>query len=190
MDHVKKYVPAHRAGWYLQQLLKLYASVAIPEMCSYYLVIDADTIFLKPTTFFNSDQVPLYNTGSDFHVPYFHHMSRLYPMLQKQLPVSGICHHMMFNREILLQLFDKVSQHHSDSQCNSSKPFWQLFLELIDPSSAGASGASEYEIYFNYLLIFHKNNMCIRNLQWSNSNTISLNSPDSYISCHHYMATF
>ena len=38
-----------RNGWYLQQLLKLYAGKIIPNILDKYLVIDSDTFFLKPT---------------------------------------------------------------------------------------------------------------------------------------------
>ena len=40
-----------RNGWYLQQLLKLYAGNIIPDILNKYLVIDAGTCFLKPSIF-------------------------------------------------------------------------------------------------------------------------------------------
>ena len=39
-----------RAGWYLQQLFKLYAGLVIPGILDTYLIIDADTFFFQPTT--------------------------------------------------------------------------------------------------------------------------------------------
>ena len=36
-----------RNGWYLQQLLKLYAGIVIPNILDRYLVIDCDTFFFK-----------------------------------------------------------------------------------------------------------------------------------------------
>jgi hypothetical protein len=44
-QHNKK---QNRNGWYLQQLLKLYASFVIKDLLNDYLVIDADVYFLKP----------------------------------------------------------------------------------------------------------------------------------------------
>ena len=44
-----------RTGWYLQQLLKLYAGKVIPNILDKYLVIDSDTYFLKPTRFIDPD---------------------------------------------------------------------------------------------------------------------------------------
>ena len=54
-----------RNGWYFQQLLKLYAGFAIPEMLEDYVVIDSDTIFLKPI-YFKSNNKYLFNIGSDY----------------------------------------------------------------------------------------------------------------------------
>lgn len=34
-----------RNGWYLQQLIKLYAGLVIPDILERYLVVDADTFF-------------------------------------------------------------------------------------------------------------------------------------------------
>ena len=44
--------------------------------------------------------------------------------------------------------------------------------------------ASEYEIYFNYIFKNHSNNVEIRQLNWSNSDTLNINSGFDYISCH------
>jgi hypothetical protein len=45
-----------RNGWYLQQLLKLYAGKIIPGILEKYLVLDSDTFFLKPTTFIQNNK--------------------------------------------------------------------------------------------------------------------------------------
>jgi diguanylate cyclase (GGDEF)-like protein len=51
--------PSSRNGWYLQQLFKLYAGLVIPGILHRYLVVDADTFFLRPVIFENSDGKPL-----------------------------------------------------------------------------------------------------------------------------------
>ena len=43
--------PINRTGWILQQLLKLYAPFIIPGISSNILLLDSDTIFLKPVSF-------------------------------------------------------------------------------------------------------------------------------------------
>ena len=47
--------PESRTGWYYQQLLKLYAPFVIRDISSNVLVLDADTIFLNPVEFIDSE---------------------------------------------------------------------------------------------------------------------------------------
>lgn len=169
-----------RSGWYLQQLIKLYAGSIIDNILNNYLVIDCDTFFLKPTMFFY-DKLPLYNYGTEYHLPYFDQMIKLYPSFTKQTNNSGICHHMMFQQDILLSLFSLIEKYHN-------KVFYQVFLLSINPKDILNSGASEYEIYFNYLYIYHKNKFILRELKWKNSSNIIDNDNNlDYISCHWYM---
>ena len=168
-----------RNGWYLQQLLKFYCSFVIDNILNNYLVIDADTFFLKPTVFFKNC-LPLYNSGTEFHYPYFEHMNKLHPTLKKSIQLSGICHHMMFQKKILNMLFELVEKYHN-------KKFWECFLLFITPYNILGSGASEYEIYFNYINIYHKDSFIIRNLKWENLTNIINNCDLDYISCHWYL---
>ena len=53
METVAKYHgKLTRNGWYLQQLLKLYAGLTIPNILENYLVVDSDVFFLKPIHFY------------------------------------------------------------------------------------------------------------------------------------------
>ena len=104
--------PTDRCGWYLQQLLKLYASIVIPGLLDKYLVIDADTFFLKPTVFLK-DGKPLYNYGDEYHKPYFEHMNRLHSSFKRQVDLySGICHHMLFETKYIKEIFSMVEENH------------------------------------------------------------------------------
>jgi hypothetical protein len=169
----------NRNGWYLQQLIKLYSGFYIPDILNNYLVLDADTFFLKPTGFFNQG-IPLYNTGTEYHLPYFHHMSKLHPQLYKVNNESGICHHMLFQKHVLQKLFNLVESYHG-------KPFYQAFLLCINPHDILGSGASEYEIYYSYLHIFHSNEFKIRKLKWTNCSQLIENEDYNYVSCHWYL---
>jgi FkbM family methyltransferase len=173
-----------RNGWYLQQLLKLYAGHVIPDIMDKYLVIDADTCFIKPTTFVENGKC-LYNYGTEYHIPYFIHMQRLHPSLKKQIQeISGICHHMIFEREFVKELLNEVETYHQ------GEPFYKVFLRCVDPGHIEGSGASEYEIYFNFLLSAHPEKIDIRNLSFLNTGNFDvLNQPNhfNYISVHSYM---
>ena len=150
-----------RNGWYLQQLLKLYALLVIPDILDRCLVIDSDTFFLKPTRFVNDDNQALYASGSEYHALYFEHMSRLNIGVGKVFNNrSGICHHMMLEKVYLVELFRRVEEEHHDC-------FYNVFLKLITDTTG--AGASEYEIYFNYMFTYHSDALQLRDLKWVNS---------------------
>jgi hypothetical protein len=183
IKHVSRFRKGHRDRrrnrWYLQQLLTLYAGFVIPNIQSTYLVIDADTHFLKPTTFIENGKC-LYNPHVGYyHPPYFHHMRRLHPSLERvKLEYSGISHHMMFETKYLRELFNLVKQHHQ-------KEFWRAFLRCIAPHKGPR--ASEYEIYFNYMLKYHSDKIKIRLLKWKNAKNLNTKEGYDYISCHWHL---
>ena len=171
----------NRAGWYYQQIIKLYAGRCIPDILENYVVIDSDVYFLKPTTFMKYG-APLFATGTEYHPPYFEHMTRLHPQLKRMMNVSGICHHMVFTKTYLEELFQLV-----EDQSSTSRPFWKIFLEELS-RPIPESGASEYEIYFNFMLQYHRLEMQIRNLSWTNCSSLSQAQPHhAYVAIHHYM---
>lgn len=178
MEDIKKYINPNRAGWYLQQLLKIYSHKVIPDLSEYFLILDSDTIFNKRTEMFYKN-TPLYNVGTEYHLPYFEHMNKLLPELRKISPHSGICHHMMFNQNILNEIFYKVEEKYKEK-------FWVKFLEFVKEDKSN-SGASEYEIYFTYLHIFHPLKFKIRNLNWKNIHNLTQITDDlDYVSIHWY----
>ena len=160
----------NHTGWYLQQLLKLYAGFVIPDMLDDYLVIDADLYFLKKTTFFDDDGRTLLGYAAlkqePYHSPYFEHMIRLHPtLIRKYYEFSGVCHHMMFNKQKIKDLMSLVENYHDN------KAFWEILIAQVNEYHthiASGSGLSEYEIYFNYLNIYHPEFCKIRQLKWKN----------------------
>jgi hypothetical protein len=167
----------NRNGWYLQQLLKLYSSFVIPEILERYLVIDSDTFFLKPTVFIRNDKC-LYNFGLEYHSPYFDHMLKLDKNLLKvDQTMSGISHHMMFEKKYIKELINKIETNHNDK-------FYNVFLKMV--TDFNESGASEYEIYFNFMLKNHSDKIEIRELQWRNVSSLVEQSNLDYMSYHWY----
>ena len=186
MNDIEEMFGKHsRNGWYLQQLLKFYAGNIIPGILSRYLVIDADTIFVKPTSFITGDGKCIYTTGQEYHEPYFHHMNRLYPYLKKLHPLSGISHHTLFETNRVNEIFKLVESYHNN------KPFWKIYLDEIDKSQYLGSGAAENEIYFTYIYLHYSHEIYIRELKWANLSNIdfdliNLNNLD-FVSIHWYL---
>ncbi len=147
-------------GWYLQQLLKLYSSFVIPGISSNVLVIDADTIFMNPIDFLNDANGGLFCvTYQEGNEVYFKHAERLVPGYTRTPGVYSVSHHMLFQRDILEDLFTTVEHYHHT-------PFWRAFCICVDPHKC--RGASEYEIYYNFA-IHHTDQVETRYLNWQNS---------------------
>lgn len=184
INTVEKYIGKRkRCGWYLQQLLKLYAGNTIDGILDNYLVIDCDTLFLKPLNFITDDNKYILTTGTEYHIPYFIHMNKLHPELKKIHPLSGISHHTMFNKQIVNELINFVEKFH-----NNEDTFYNLYLKLITSDNFDTSGAAENELYFTYLIKYHHDKIVLRNLNWINTGNLNniLNNYD-FISYHWYL---
>jgi len=169
----------NRNGWYLQQLLKMYSPFVIPGILENILVIDADTVFLRPTHFIQNNKF-LYGFSKENHMPYFEHAAKLHPSFTKTDPEkSGIVHYMGFQRKYLKKIMDMVEEYHK-------KPFWRAFLDNVDIIEG--SSASEYELYFHFMMRMFPEKIELRELT---GKTVML--PDvipiqtcDVVSCHSY----
>jgi len=178
---------SERGGWYLQQLLKLYAGFVIPNIMERYLVIDSDTIFLKPTKFIHDNGVPLFNYSHECWREYFLFMERLHPSFRKIHEKSGICHHMIFEKKYVREMIEMVKKQNEDL---NFRGFYDIFLHKVDRNYIHFSGASEYELYFNYMLNYHSDKILVRTLKFINTNHFDFEqgNPEDldYVSIHWY----
>lgn len=139
--------PLCRIGWIYQQFLKLYAPFVIPNISANVLVLDSDTVFLKDIAFIDENQKALFDVGDEYHIPYFEHAQKLLKApdtIVRMFPqYSGICNHMLFQRPILQNLFERIAgTHHTEA--------WKALCHCIDHKHLFGSTLSEYEMYFNF----------------------------------------
>jgi len=107
-------------GWVLQQLLK-YSGASYSEL---FVVIDCDTVLLKPHLFFTDE-------GTVFRLSYEH--SPHYKMFEKSLSIVGgrifsfTCHMMPYNSNILRELARRIEiisgQHWDEYICTFAERF-------------------------------------------------------------------
>lgn len=184
-------------GWNYQQLLKLYAVLVIPNISENVLIIDSDTVFYRKVKFFSDEGLPLYNLckdkdldQSEFHKISFKHIMKTLPEIAQNLPkefegVSGIAHHMLFQKNIILDLFSMV-----EKADGSGDQFYKVFLKNREKKS----GISEYNLYFYFLVSHYPQNYKIRILKYKNTAKINtwkerLRRKYDYCSYHSYMRT-
>lgn len=162
----KKYIDdlflcPERSGWYLQQLLKIYAPIVIKELLDNYIIIDADLRFYQPVSFFEENKI-LFNTSMENWPPYLVHLNKLCSRIKINQKYSGVTHLMPMKRYIVERLIKIVEEEHKEV-------FWKVFLNLVDPKYYSHSGASEYQILFHFTQTFFPNECRIRQIRFLDS---------------------
>lgn len=134
-----------RAGWYLQQFIKMkYAFLCEEE---YYIVWDADTIPLQKKNFFENER-PVFFMKDEYNVAYFETMPRLVEGLKKIEDKSFIAEHMIINSKVMRAMIDEIESTNAEG-----KEFWEKILHCINPKDIKYSGYSEFETYGNYCML-------------------------------------
>ena len=137
-----------RAGWYLQQFVKLsYARVCKKK---FYMLWDGDTIPLKPVEMFFAGK-PVFHMKTEYHQSYFTVMQKLVNGLGKLEKRSYIAEHMLMNTEIVQELLDEIESNNKIEGLS----FYEKILHSIEKSEIQASGFSEFETYGNFCEFRH-----------------------------------
>jgi hypothetical protein len=126
-------------GWVLQQFIKLNASnfVTTPD----YLVVDADTVFLRPQSFFQGGKSVL--RYSDQYELLYNRSLELVFGHARRFPVSFVTHHMLFNAALVKEFFQLIEKRFC---C----PWWEAILKEVDKGHP--ISFSEYELYGHHVL--------------------------------------
>jgi glycosyltransferase involved in cell wall biosynthesis len=123
-----------RQGWLFQQLLKFAAAEIVGS--DRYLVVDADTVLVRPQAFVRPSGDLLLHS-SEFHGPYVEAYCRLVNEPAKTM-LSSVNHHMMFNVARVRSLLA-----HGETEHGAEWP-----LAILNATDLGiASGFSEYLAY-------------------------------------------
>ena len=125
-------------GWVLQQMIKLNAA---NHVCTEdYLVLDADTIFLRPQHFFRRGKTVI-RYADQYELLYNRSLEMVFGT-SKRFPVSFVTHHMVFNIALVKKLLELIEEKFSIS-------WWKVILSEIDQGHL--ISFSEYELYGNFV---------------------------------------
>ncbi|MBE7445840.1 MAG: FkbM family methyltransferase [Planctomycetia bacterium] len=127
-----------RTGWLFQQLLKLGGERLSSQ--EHYLILDADTIFIRPHVFEFQGKTIFY-CSDEYHKPYFTMYERLLGIKAK-CPLSFVSHTMLIEKTKLENLRKEIENKHKTT-------WYEAIINNIDKSEG--SGFSEYETYGNYV---------------------------------------
>jgi hypothetical protein len=153
-----------RAGWYMQQLVKLgFAFHGDPD--GYYLIWDCDTIPLRSLDFFTADDRPIYTLADEKHAPYFQTYERL---LGTPPPWQGsfISQHMIVKRKVAREMLEEIAARHPLHLSWN----WAIMDNLAPVESL--SLFSEYETYGNFVHSRYPASIAFRRLPWLRDGSI------------------
>jgi Family of unknown function (DUF6492) len=147
-----------RAGWYLQQFLKMSACF-LPDISDYYLIWDADTIMLNPMRFLNDRNQVLIKPSSEYHRPYFDTYCKIIGK-PRSVNFSFISEHFFINKYYMIELIAAIEEHATMEQ----SWVWKI-MTAIDTNQLSGSGFSEYETYGNFVDMVHPGTFALRPLK-------------------------
>jgi hypothetical protein len=145
-----------RAAWIYQQLLCLGAGSYIESLARRYLVVDADVIFLRHVSFVEQDGRIPYSRAVEYNPVYLD----AYRRLTGEEPPSRdsfTAHHMLYDQELLAELFAQVEQLHRE-------PWYWAYVHAADP--AEASAINEQDSFGLWMLGHHPELLRHRQLFW------------------------
>lgn len=127
-----------RSGWLFQQLLKLSGDTLCKN--DFYLVMDADTVLIRPHIFRKGQKTVFYCrnwTQDEYYKAYYKLLKR-----KAASRLSFVTHYMLFEKSKLKQLKNKIEANHHVS-------WHSAILKSINRTKQ--FGFSEFETYGNFL---------------------------------------
>ncbi|MDQ0086791.1 hypothetical protein J2T12_000185 [Paenibacillus anaericanus] len=139
-----------RSGWLYQQLLKFSGDTICKH--KYFLVIDADTVLIRPHSFLSHSK-GLYYCRNWSQPEYFRTYRKLLGS-KAPSPKSFVTHYMLFDKSKLSQLKRTIEAKHN-------LPWYRAIIRSIDKTKQ--FGFSEYETYANYVYSTTPKSMILKN---------------------------
>lgn len=130
-----------RSGWIWQQFIKLSEHLS---SCEYYLVVDADTVLIRPQVFIRETKT-LILIGDDYYPPYYKMYESLFGY-KRNSNNSFVCHQMLFSKKRVFELKKEIEFHTNQS-------WYEAIINRLH--SLNNISLSEYEIYGNWMLKNH-----------------------------------
>jgi hypothetical protein len=153
IELIKQRCP-ERFGWILQQILV--ASFILSTKSENVLVVDSDTLIIRPQVWIDNAQRQILMPTFELHSPYydfFQHVSAKYPTPR----LSFVSHHMLVQASIFREVYEVFG-----GDINTALEQAFSFSDLSDNSPFDL----KYEIYAQYLINNYKNQVSF--VKWAN----------------------
>ena len=130
----------NRYGWVVQQLLIL--SYVFSSESQGVLQIDSDTVLTNKISWLSNEKIQILNPTAAYHKPYYDVLKKLVPELCQD-QVSFVSHHMLYQPEILRQIFEVLKISNLDS-------LFDRVLKYCD-KEIESPFCLDYELYAQYI---------------------------------------
>lgn len=126
-------------GWVLQQFIKFNACHRVTT--ADYLVLDADTVFLRPQRFIRRGRA-LLRYSDQYELLYNRSLELIFGH-RRRYPVSFVTHHQVFGASLVRDLLALIEQ-------RFGKTWWEAILHEVDQGHPVSF--SEYEMYGHFIM--------------------------------------
>jgi len=145
----------YRSKWIYQQILKLLSTKVIDDLTNSFVLVDADTIFLRDISF-DSKKFFYLKNPTEYHTPYLKPIKKLLEV-ENTIGFSTISHHSIFNKQKLNKMIKEIEKRFDNNLVD-------IILENIDYNEA--SCFSEWDLYANYMILNYPKICVHRQLVW------------------------
>ena len=128
-----------RYGWVLQQLLTIIHVMKSDD--SGILVINADTLILRPQVWLLENEVQILMESYEFHKPYYDFLRR-FNLDERNFKSSHITHHMLMQPKYLRKIYTEFI----DEKFQDIEYFADQIIKFSDPSETSPI-CVEFELY-------------------------------------------
>jgi hypothetical protein len=153
------------AGWYFQQFLKLAFSFQNQDD-DYYLIWDADTVPLRPFTFFDESGRMTFTTAEEEHAPYFDNYRNLLGE-EPNREFSFIAQHMIVQKSVAREMLSRIETRFPGDESWA----WKIVRNL---EGSGTNLFSEYEILGHFVKNHYPERTTYRSLSWLREGSIKI----------------
>lgn len=129
----------NKSGWIYKMLLNLNADKICKQ--SHILVLDSDTLFIKPQTFIYKDKI-LFNVSDEYHAPYFRANEKILG-IKHNTSRSFITHYMLFDARTLKKYRNSLRK-------RWGREWYRAIIDNLDKSTAMAF--ADYESYADFYI--------------------------------------
>lgn len=172
----------YRSKWIYQQFIKLLSTKVINDLTNSFVIVDADTIFLRDISF-DSKKFFYLKNPIEYHKPYLKPIKKLLAV-ENTIGFSTISHHAIFNKHKLNKMIREIEKRFNNNLVD-------IILDIIDYDEA--SCFSEWDLYSNYMILNYPKLCVHRQLIWDDISFIPTKShleefKDYYdfVCCHAY----